>query len=67
MQGLPKGVVGTALAFFIEVAISSNFSSGFGCKCMKEIETANEFCFFSFSIKNKLNEDKMLKRWLLCN
>ena len=53
---MPKGVVITALAFFNEVAISSNFSSLFSdANVWNEIEfqmIVNFFLFFSMEIIN---------------
>ena len=54
---MPKGVVITALAFFNEVAISSNFSSLFSdANVWNEIEfqmIVNFFLFFSSEIANR--------------
>ena len=57
MQVVPKGVVITALAFFNEVAISSNFSSLFSdANVRNQIEfqmNVNFFLFFSSEIENR--------------
>ncbi|CAM3513048.1 hypothetical protein [Flavobacterium saliperosum] len=79
---MPKGVVVTALAFFNEVAISSNFSSGFRLQ-MYETNLISKrnlsfFCFLRIrkqklvlKVLNKLSTTKNVKIyffvWLVRN